>query len=219
MFNLDAIIQAFEEAKKRAKKRRFIQSVDLIVKLRDVDPKKKPEDRINITIPLPHPIPNKVPKICAIVSGAALTAVKEAKVDTILTKEDVEKMSGDKKAVRKLAQTHDFFIATPDLMPLIGRVMGPILGPRGNLPEVYPPNADWKAIVERLRRSTRVRVKDQPQFMTRVGSEIMDSKEIAENIVTVLEEIMRRKYSIDKIEWTKVKLTMGPPVEFEPFIE
>ena len=219
MFNLDAIIQAVEEAKKRAKKRRFIQSVDLIVKLRDVDPKKKPEDRINITIPLPHSIPNKVPKICAIVSGAALTAVKEAKVDTILTREDVEKMSGDKKTIRKLAQTHDFFIATPDLMPLIGRVMGPILGPRGKMPEVYPPNADWKAVVERLRRSTRVRVKDQPQFMTRVGSEIMDSKEIAENIVTVLEEIMRRKYGKDKIEWTKVKLTMGPPVEFEPFIE
>ncbi len=219
MFNLNAIIEAVEEAKRRAKKRRFVQSVDLIVKLRDVDPKKRPEDRLNIAIPLPNPIPNKVPKICAIVSGAAVLAAKEAKVDTILTREDLEKLAGNKKAIKKLAQTHDFFIATPDMMVLVGRIMGPILGPRGKMPEVVPPNVDIKAVVERLRRSTRVRVKDQPQFMTRVGSENMESKDIAENITAVLEEVMRRKYPREKIEWCMVKLTMGPPVEFNPFVE
>ncbi len=219
MFNLDEIVRAVEEAKKIAKKRRFIQSVDIIVKLRDVDPKKRPDDRVNITIPLPHPIPNKIPKICVIASGAAVLAARDAKADTILTKEDLEKLAGNKKAIKKLAQEHDFFVATPDMMVLVGRIMGPILGPRGKMPEVVPPNVDIRSVIERLRRSTRVRVKDQPQFMTRVGSEIMDSRDIAENIVTVLEEVMRRKYPREKIEWTKVKLTMGPPVDFNPFIE
>ena len=55
--------------------------------------------------------------------------------------------------------------------------------------------------------------------MTRVGSENMESKDIAENITAVLEEVMRRKYPREKIEWCMVKLTMGPPVEFNPFVE
>ncbi len=217
MFNLDAIVKAVGEAKRRAKKRGFVQSVDLIVKLRDVDPKSRPEDRLTAVIPLPHQIPNKVNRICVIATGPAYIAARELKVDTVLSKDDLLSLSGNKKAIRKLAQTHDFFLATPDLMPHIGRIMGPILGPRGKMPEVI--TGDLRDIVERLRRSVRVRVKDQPQFMTRVGSEIMKDEEIAENIVAVLDEVMRRKYGRDKIEWTMVKLTMGPPVEFEAFTE
>lgn len=211
---LEELVKAVEEARARAKRRRFVQTYELIIKLRDFDPK-KPENRFNITIPLPHPIPNKQARVCVIASGAMVLAAKEAKADMILTREDVEKVAGNKKEIRKLARAFDFFVATPDLMALIGRAMGQILGPRGKMPEVVQPNVDLKGIVERLRRSVRVRVKDQPQVMVKVGSEEMEPRKVAENAVAIIEELLKR-VKPEQVEAIRVKLTMGPPVLVKP---
>ncbi|MGC9136958.1 50S ribosomal protein L1, partial [Caldivirga sp.] len=189
--------------------RRFNQSVDLIIKLRDVDVK-KPENRINVTVPLPNPL-SKQAKVCVIASGATITAARDAGADLVITRDDLGKYS-DKKSVRRLAQQYDFFLASPDLMVQIGRTMGPILGPRGKMPDVIPPNADTKVLIDRYRRSVRVRLRDQPQIMVKVGMEDMDPSKIAENALTVLEEVAR-KYGWDKIKEVELKLTMSPPVK------
>ncbi len=214
--NFDAILKAVIEAKEKAKRRRFKQTYDLIVRLRDYD-LKNPSNRFTLIIPLPHPIPGKEAKICIMATGATVLAAKEAKADAILTREDIEKLAGNKKEIRKLAKTYDFFLATPDLMVLIGRVMGPLLGPRGKMPEVIQPNVDLKAVVERLRRSVRIRVKDQPQVMCKVGVEDMDPKEVAENAATVIEEVVK-KVGKEHVGLASIKLTMGPPVTFDPLI-
>ncbi|ABW02745.1 50S ribosomal protein L1 [Caldivirga maquilingensis] len=203
------IEEAYRNVKSRAKRRRFNQSVDLIIKLRDVDVK-KPENRISVTVPLPNPL-SKQTKVCVIASGATITAARDAGADLVITRDDLGKYS-DKKSVRKLAQQYDFFLATPDLMVQIGRTMGPILGPRGKMPDVIPPNADVKALIDRYRRSVRVRLRDQPQIMVKVGTEDMDPSKIAENALAVLEEVAR-KYGWDKIKEVELKLTMSPPVK------
>ncbi|MGC8571596.1 50S ribosomal protein L1 [Caldivirga sp.] len=203
------IEEAYRDVKRRAKKRRFNQSVDLIIKLRDVDVK-KPENRINVTVPLPNPL-SKQAKVCVIASGATITAARDAGADLVITRDDLGKYS-DKKSVRRLAQQYDFFLASPDLMVQIGRTMGPILGPRGKMPDVIPPNADTKVLIDRYRRSVRVRLRDQPQIMVKVGMEDMDPSKIAENALTVLEEVAR-KYGWDKIKEVELKLTMSPPVK------
>ncbi|MCG2869590.1 MAG: 50S ribosomal protein L1 [Vulcanisaeta sp.] len=212
--NMDAIIKAVEEAKAKAKKRRFKQTYELIVKFRDFDVKNQ-SNRFNITVALPHPLPGKTPKVCVMATGAMVLAAKEANADAVLTREDIEKLAGNKKEIRRLANSYDFFVATPDLMVLIGRVMGQILGPRNKMPEVVQPNADIRAVIERLKRSVRVRVKDQPQVMCKVGTEDMDPKQVAENIAAVLEEILKRVRP-EQIREAVVKLTMGPPITFMP---
>ncbi|WP_243666812.1 MULTISPECIES: hypothetical protein [Vulcanisaeta] len=135
----------------------------------------------------------------------------------MLTREDIEKLSGNKKEIRKLANSYDYFVATPDLMVLIGRVMGQILGPRNKMPEVVQPNADIKAVIDRLKRSVRVRVKDQPQVMCKVGTEDMDPKQVAENIAAVLDEILKRVRP-EQLRNVIIKLTMSSPVSVNPFI-
>ncbi|ADN49434.1 50S ribosomal protein L1 [Vulcanisaeta distributa] len=212
--NLDAIIKAVTEAKAKAKKRRFKQTYELIVRFKDFDVKNQ-ANRFNITIALPHPLQGKEPKVCVMATGAMVLAAKEAKADAILTREDIEKLAGNKKEIRRLANSFDYFVATPDLMVLIGRVMGQILGPRNKMPEVIQPNADIKAVIDRLKRSVRVRVKDQPQVMCKVGTEDMDPKQVAENIATVLDEILKRVRP-EQLGDVSVKLTMGPPITFSP---
>jgi large subunit ribosomal protein L1 len=212
--DINAVMRAVEEAKAKAKKRRFKQSYELIVRFRDFDVKNQ-NNRFNVTVVLPHPLQGKTPKVCVMATGAMVLAAKEANADAVLTREDIEKLAGNKKEIRKLAQSYDYFVATPDLMVLIGRVMGQILGPRNKMPEVVQPNADIKAVIERLRRSVRVRVKDQPQIMCRVGTEDMDSKQVSENIVAVLEEVLKRVRP-EQLGEVSVKLTMGPPITFSP---
>lgn len=209
MSSVKSITEAVEEVKAHAKRRRFNQTVELIIKLRDVDVK-KPENRINITVPLPNQM-SKRAKVCVIASGSTITAARDAGADLVITKDDLDKYS-NKKSVRKLAQQFDFFLASPDLMVQIGRIMGPILGPRGKMPDVIPPNADLKALIDRYRRSVRVRVRDQPQIMVKVGTEDMEPSKIAENAMAVLEEVAR-KYGWDKIKEVELKLTMSPPVK------
>ncbi|WP_069807386.1 50S ribosomal protein L1 [Vulcanisaeta thermophila] len=216
-FDINSIIKAVEEAKAKAKRRRFVQSYELIIRLRDYDVKNQ-ANRFNITLALPHQLPEKVPRVCAIMSGAMVLAARDAKADLVLTREDVEKLAGNKKEIRKLANSCDYFIASPDLMVLIGRVMGQILGPRNKMPEVVQPNADIKAVIERLRRSVRVRIKDQPQIQCRVGTESMDPKAVAENIMAVLDEVIRR-VSPEHVDSIVIKLTMGPPIVVKPASE
>ena len=104
----------------------------------------------------------------------------------------MEGLAGNKRAIRKLAKQYDFFIAPPDLMPLLGRVIGPIFGPRGKMPEVVPPNVDVKTVVERLRRVVRVRLRNEPVIKVRVGAEGQKPEEILTNILAVLEELNRK---------------------------
>lgn len=211
MIRAEVLERLVYEVKRRAKRRRFTQSMELIAVLRDYDVS-KPENRVNAIIPLPHPIPNKLAKVAAIAHGGFITVAKEAGVDMVLTKEELESLAGNKKAIRKLAQSYDFFITTPDLMSLVGRILGPIFGPRGKIPEPVPPTADVKAVVERLRRSVRVRIRSEPSVKTKVGSEDMETKLVVDNILAVFEELGK------KIDWSKhldrvyIKLTMGSPV-------
>lgn len=208
---VDVLATAVEDAIRKAKRRRFVQSVEVIMVLRGID-LQKPENRINMAVPLPNPIPNKPAKIAAFAHGAFELAAKEAGVDQIINREQIDALAGNKRQMRKLAKTYDFFITTPDLMPLLGRVIGPIFGPRGKMPEVVPPNTDVRSVVDRLRRSVRVRMRAEPSVKTRVGSEVMEPLQVAENIAAVASEVSRKINLAQHLSALYVKLTMGPPV-------
>ena len=209
----EVLLKKIDEALKVGKKRRFRQSVELIVVLRDID-LNKPENRINILVELPYP--PKLNKVAAFAHGAFETLAKSAGVDAVITRQEVEGLAGNKRAIRKLAKQYDFFIAPPDLMPLLGRVIGPIFGPRGKMPEVAQPNVDVKAVVERLRRVVRIRLRNEPVVKVRVGAEGQKPEEILANILAVLEEINRKFPLRQHLRDIYIKKTMSPPVQIRP---
>ncbi|WP_243666793.1 hypothetical protein [Vulcanisaeta sp. JCM 16159] len=67
--NLDAITKAVMEAKAKAKRRRFKQTYELIIRFKDFDVKNQ-ANRFNITITLPHPLQGKEPRVCVMATGA-----------------------------------------------------------------------------------------------------------------------------------------------------
>jgi len=207
------IVEAVEKAK-NSKRRGFTQSVDLIVNIQDID-LKKPENRITELVELPNPIDKEV-KVCVIASGQLALEAKKAGADRVIQREDLEALAKDRKAARKLAKEYDFFVAEAPLMPLVGRALGPFLGPRGKMPTPVPSNAPIAEILERHRRLVRLRLKDQPTLQCRVGTETMDNQKIAENIQAVLKRLEEKlERGFRNIASVLVKTTMGKPVKVE----
>ena len=207
----DEVARALGELRQNLVKRKFSQSIDLVVKLREVD-LKKPENRINETIPLPNPS-EKPLKICVIASGDLGTRAKTAGADMLVSRNDIENLGKDKKAARKLAQEYDFFIAEAPLMPLVGRALGSFLGPRGKMPTPVPPTAPIEQIVSGHRKMVRVRMREQPVLQCRVGTESMPDDKLAENIQAVFTRIEEKlERGVKNVGEILVKTTMSKPV-------
>jgi large subunit ribosomal protein L1 len=207
------IINAITEAKEKSKKRNFTQAIELILNLQDID-MKSPEGRIQQRIELPHRSPEKANKVCVIASGELALKARRAKADFVIEKGGLQGLSGKKKELRKIANEYDFFIAEAPLMPLVGKTMGPALGPRGKMPVPVPPTASIGSLIKKYRKMVFVRMRNQPVIRCRVGTESMKEEEIAENIQAIVGALEGKlKRGIKNIKSTYIKMSMGTPVK------
>jgi large subunit ribosomal protein L1 len=179
----------------------------LIISLKEFDIK-KPENRFSEDVVLPH---GKGKEAEVVVFSDSVKDV-DCKV---LTTEDVNRLAKSKRTAKKLVSTTDFFLAEPKLMPIIGKVLGAYLAPRGKMPKMFTPN-EIKNLVKNYKKSVRLRVKDSPVVQCVVGKENMKDEEIAENIQEVIKtleaKLPKGKHNIGNI---MLKLTMGKPVKIE----
>lgn len=148
------VLEAVKEAKEQSKPRNFTQSVDMIVNIRDLDVK-KPENRFNEEVTLPNGRGKEV-KIGVIADGELIVQAKNAGVALVINKADLEELGKDRKAAKKAANSVDFFIAQADMMPLVGRFLGPILGPRNKMPKPVPASIKLDPLLERLQSTVKV---------------------------------------------------------------
>jgi large subunit ribosomal protein L1 len=205
------IQKALEELRKNKKKRNFKESLELIIKLKELD-LKKPENRINQTIILPHDIGKSV-KVCVIATGQLALKSKEANADLVLGKDQLTDLGNDKKAARKLQQEYGFFIAEAPLMPLVGKTIGPTLGPRGKMPTPINPNAPIADVIDQARRTIKIRVRDLPVIQCRIGVDDMSDDNLSENIQAIFSSIEGKlERGVRNISKILIKTTMHKPV-------
>jgi large subunit ribosomal protein L1 len=142
---------------------------------------------------------------------------KNAHADNVLERSELEELAGKKKDLRKLASSYDVFISEAPLMPLVGRILGPVLGPRGKMPVPVPPNADIAAAIARNRNTVVVRMRNQPIIQVSVGSEKMSEEELVDNIQAVLRLVEGKlKRGLKNIKFAFIKTSMGSPVKIKP---
>lgn len=195
-------INALEEAKK-SKQRRFKQSVDLIINLEGID-FNKPENRVVRDVVLPNGLGRDLKPL--VIADSCLAQVKKIGVAVIGKNELPE----DKKEMKKIARA-DIILAEAPLMPLIGKKLGSILGPRGKMPLPFPPKADLSQTISRARKMVRIRAV-KPTIHVKIGTEEMDNKELAENANTVIDTI-RDAMPKARIKSVFIKLTMGQAIK------
>ncbi len=209
----EKILKAVKEAKALAKPRNFTQSVDLIVNLKELD-FTRPENRIRQNVVLPHGR-GKDAKIAVIGKGDLAAQAEELGL-TVIRQEELDELGKNRKKAKKIANEHDFFIAQADMMPIVGKTLGPVLGPRGKMPQPVPANANLKPIVERLKKTVTINTRDKPSFKVLVGNEKMSDEELAENIEAILNTVAKKyEKGLYHIKSAYTKLTMGPAVPIE----
>ena len=205
--------QEIEEAVKKAleetKPRNFTQSIDVVIAINDLDTN-KPENRLDEEVLLPNGRGKDI-KIAFIAEGELAYQAEKAGADLVIGKERLEELGKNRPEAKKLANTYDFFVAQADLMPTVGRFLGPVLGPRQKMPKPIPASADPNVILGRVRSTIKIRVKDQPIIQTIVGSEDMTETQIAENIDAIMDVLDRNLEKGSKqVKSMYVKTTMGP---------
>jgi len=208
-----SMMKAIEEVKEKTKERNFVQSLELVLNLKDIDIK-SPEGRIRERIELPHSAAKKSNKICIIATGELALKARKAKANLVIGRDDLNALAGKKKDLREIANEYDFFLAEAPLMPLVGKILGSALGPRGKMPVPLPPSADVGEIMNRYRKMVSVRMRNQPILQCRIGTEDMKEEQIAENIQAVIRAIERKlKRGMKNIKSIYIKTSMGPSVK------
>ncbi len=209
------ISEAIKKAKTQSGEKKFNQTVDLILDITEID-MKSPEGKIQEIVELPHET-GKPNRICVIASGEFALKAKNANADYVVERADLDALNGKKKELRKLAGDYDVFISEAPLMQLVGRILGPVLGPRGKMPIPVPPNADIAALINKHRKTVVVRMRNQPIIQVSVGSQQMKDEDLVDNTMTVLRVLDGKlKRGLKNVKYAFIKTSMGEPVKIKP---
>lgn len=195
------------------KSAKFVETVELAIRL-GVDPRHA-DQQVRGTVSLPNGT-GKTVRILAITSGENIDKALAAGAD----------FAGDDEYINKIQGgwlDFDLVIATPDMMPKIGR-LGKILGTKGLMPNpksgtVTPDIA--AAVSEFKKGKLAFRVDKLGSIHAPIGKVDFDLDKIIENFKAFMDQIIRLKPASSKGQYLRtiaVSLTMGPGVKMDPAI-
>ena len=209
----DDLRQAIREILADKDKRKFVQTVDLQIRLKNYDPSK--DKRFSGTVKLPNPIRNNF-KICVLGDHKHCEEAKQAGLP-FKTVEELKGMNKNKKLVRVLANSYHAFLASDSLIKKIPRILGPGLSKAGKFPTVLGANEDIKSKCEELRRTIKFQLKKEINLAIPCGHVNLDEDAIVYNVITALNFLV----SLLKKHWQNVgnvvlKSTMSKPKKIYP---
>ncbi|MGA2924451.1 MAG: 50S ribosomal protein L1 [Solirubrobacteraceae bacterium] len=171
------------------------------------------DEQLRGTVALPNGLGKDV-KVAVFAQGEKAREAEEAGADVV----------GAEDLAQRIQQGFDDFdvaIATPDLMPVVGR-LGRILGPAGKMPnpKVGTVTMDvGRAVAEAKAGKVEYRTDRHAIVHLLIGKRDFDDRRLLENYAAVIEELVRAKPSAAKgryIRTVTVATTMGPGVKVDP---
>ena len=216
---LDQSVLKMEGKKDRARK--FHETIDLIINVRDVDIK-NPNNRIDQEILLPHGIEGNKKKenVCFIAKDDMELQLKELGFAVINPEalDDLQKRSTKDK--KQVAKKYEYFVARGDLMRNLAKVLARFLGQQGKMPRPQPkgfgvikPNENIEEFVARLNRIIKVEMKKALLMQLKVGKKSQSPEDLMTNIESVLHFIETKlPNGYNNVKSIFVKTSMGKPV-------
>merc|ERR1712127_797472 len=122
-------------AASKDKNRKFTESVELQIMLKNYDPQK--DKRFSGTVKLPNIAKPKF-TVCVLGNQAHIDEAIKHGIPHMPV-EDLKKLNKDKKLVKKLAKKYDAFLASDALIRQIPRLLGPGLNKAGKFQVFWPP--------------------------------------------------------------------------------
>jgi large subunit ribosomal protein L1 len=207
-------LYSIDEAVKLIKERanaKFDETIEIAMNL-GVDPRHS-DQMVRGVVNLPNGS-GRSQRVAVFARGAKADEAKAAGADVVGAEDLVEKVNGGQI-------DFDRCIATPDLMPLVGR-LGKVLGPRGLMPnpKVGTVTMDVAAAVKGAKGgSVEFRVEKAGIVHAGVGKSSFDAQKLVENIKAFADAVQKAKPPGAKghfINRVAISSTMGPGVKVEP---
>jgi large subunit ribosomal protein L1 len=189
---------------------KFDESVEMVTRL-GVDPRKA-DQMVRGTVALPAGT-GKTVRIAVFAAGEAAQAAREAGADMV----GADDLYAE---IEKGNLNFDLAIATPDLMPMVGR-LGRVLGPRGLMPNPKTGTVTQdvgRAVAEFKGGKVEYRTDRYGNVHVPIGKVSFAPEALEENFRAVLDELQRAKPASAKGKYLKkivVSSTMGPGIKVD----
>ena len=208
------LLYAIDEAVKMVKERanaKFDETIEIAMNL-GVDPKHA-DQMVRGVVNLPNGT-GRTLRVAVFARGAKADEARAAGADIVGAEDLVQTVQGG-------TIEFDRCIATPDMMPLVGR-LGKVLGPRGLMPnpKVGTVTMDVKgAVVASKGGAVEFRVEKAGIIQGSVGKVSFEEGKLVENINAFVDAVARAKPAGAKgtyIQRLAISSTMGPGVKVDP---
>src|SRR6201985_3110082 len=204
------ITEAITLVKERSKAK-FDETIEISINL-GVDPRHA-DQMVRGVVNLPNGT-GRTLRVGVFARGAKAEDAKAAGADVVGAEDLVEKVQGGNI-------DFDRCIATPDMMPLVGR-LGKVLGPRGLMPnpKIGTVTMDVTGAVKGAKgASAEFRAERAGIWQAGVGKASFSEDKLVENIKALADAVSKAKPAGSKgtyIQRVAVSSTMGPGVKVEP---
>jgi large subunit ribosomal protein L1 len=171
------------------------------------------DQQLRGTISLPHGL-GKEMTVAVFAKGDKAREAEEAGADVVGAEDLAERVEGG-------FTDFDVAIATPDLMPVVGK-LGRILGPQGKMPnpKVGTVTMDVaKAVSESKAGKIEYRTDRHAIVHLPIGKLSFDERTLLENYAALIDEVVRAKPASAKgryLQTVTLTTTMGPGVKIDP---
>jgi large subunit ribosomal protein L1 len=171
------------------------------------------DEQLRGTLALPNGLGKDV-KVAVFAQGDKAREAEEAGADVV----------GAEDLAQRIQDGFDDFdvaIATPDLMPVVGR-LGRILGPRGKMPNPRVGTVTMdvgRAVEESKTGKVEYRTDRNAIVHLVIGKKSFDARRLLENYAAVIDELIRAKPSAAKGRYLRtitLSSTMGPGIKVDP---
>merc|ERR1711935_1163646 len=190
------------------KKRKFNETVDLQIGLKNYDPQK--DKRFSGTVKLKH-VPRQKYKVCLLGDQQHCDQANALGMDC-MSADDLKKLNKDKKKVKKLAKKFDAFLASGTLIKQIPRLLGPGLNKAGKFPTMLTHSDDMIGKVNDIKATVKFQMKKVLCLNVAVGNVGMTEDQIVQNLnlsINFLVSLLKKNWQ--NVKSLYIKSAMGPP--------
>ncbi|CAN0916791.1 60S ribosomal protein L10a-2, partial [Linum grandiflorum] len=190
------------------KPRKFTETVELQIGLKNYDPQK--DKRFSGSVKLPH-ISRPKMKVCMLGDAQHVEEANAMGLQS-MDVESLKKLNKNKKLVKKLAKSYHAFLASESVIKQIPRLLGPGLNKAGKFPTLVSHQESLEAKVNEIKATVKFQLKKVLCMGVAVGNLDMDEKQIFQNVqmsVNFLVSLLKKNWQ--NVKGLNLKSTMGKP--------
>jgi len=192
----------------KAKKRGFVETVELQIGLKNIDPQR--DKRFSGSVRLPNACKAKL-KVCVL--GDAVHCDEAKKQNIPFRDVDALKaLNKNKKLVKKLADSYDLFLASDSVIKQIPRILGPGLNKAGKFPTLLSHGDKLEDKVASQRSTVKFQLKKVLCIGVAVGNVTLTEDQLSLNVqlaINFLVSLLKKNWQ--NIKTLYIKSTMGKP--------